>query len=78
MKKFLEKIKEIKLSGWISIALAVITPVLAYYGISGEDLTTWVKLGDFIMQAFGNPYVVFLMCAGLYGAIQNPKTKGII
>lgn len=78
MKAFLEKLREIKLSGWISIALAIFTPVLAYFGLSGEDLTTWGKLGEVIVQAISNPYVVFLMLAGLYSAIQNPKTKGII
>ena len=75
MKEFLEKLKEIKLSGWISIALAVITPVLAYFGMTGEDFTTWGKVGEVIVQAVSNPYVVFLMLVGLYGAIQNPKTK---
>lgn len=78
MKAFLEKLKEIKLSGWISIALAVITPVLAYFGMTGEDFTTWGKVGEVIVQAVSNPYVVFLMLVGLYGAIQNPKTKGVI
>lgn len=78
MKEFLEKLKEIKLSGWISIALAVITPVLAYFGMTGEDFTTWGKVGEVIVQAVSNPYVVFLMLVGLYGAIQNPKTKGVI
>lgn len=78
MKAFLEKLKKIKLSGWISIALAVITPVLAYFGMTGEDFTTWGKVGEVIVQAVSNPYVVFLMLVGLYGAIQNPKTKGVI
>lgn len=78
MKAFLEKLKKIKLSGWISITLAVITPVLAYFGMTGEDFTTWGKVGEVIVQAVSNPYVVFLMLVGLYGAIQNPKTKGVI
>ena len=78
MKEFLEKLKEIKLSGWISVTLAVITPVLAYFGMTGEDFTTWGKVGEVIVQAVSNPYVVFLMLVGLYGAIQNPKTKGVI
>lgn len=78
MKNFLSKIKEIKLSGWVSIVLAVFTPVLAYFGMAGEDFTTWATLWDVMIQALSNPYVVFLMFTGLYSAIQNPRTKGVI
>lgn len=78
MKNFIEKIKEIQLSGWFAILLALVTPVLAYYGMSGEDFTTWSSVGEIIIKAISNPYVVVLMITSLYSAIQNPKTKGII
>ena len=40
--------------------LAVLTPILAYAGLTVKDLTTWQALGDLLIGALSNPYVCLL------------------
>ncbi len=40
---------------WITVGLSVITPLFAYYGITGADLTTWQSVWTLIMDAVSNP-----------------------
>lgn len=62
---------------WVSVVVAVLTPVLAYFGITMQEITTWQALVDVLFQAVSNPYVVVLMLVSLYNAILDPTTKGI-
>lgn len=41
-------------------ALAVFVPVLAYFGLSFEQLNSWPVVWDVFVQAISNPYVVIL------------------
>ena len=41
-------------------ALAVFVPVLAYFGLSFEQLDSWPVVWDVFVQAISNPYVVIL------------------
>lgn len=71
------KVRGRNLTFWVSVVLSVVAPVLAYFGISGADLTTWPALGDLIIRAVSNPYVVGTMLVALYNAIIDPTTSGI-
>lgn len=62
---------------WINTALAIATPIFAYFGIKGSDLTTWGSLFGVILDAIKNPYVVGLVLVSLWNNIINPATKGI-
>ena len=59
------------------VALSVVTPVLAYFGITGADFTTWAAVWSFIVDALSNPYVVILMIVSFFNATTDPTTKGI-
>ncbi len=59
------------------LVLSVLTPILAYMGITMADLTTWVKVWEVIVQAISNPYVLVLVIANVYNTIIDPTTKGI-
>lgn len=59
------------------LLISVIAPVLAYMGISYEDLTTWDMLFDVISRAFSNPYIVGLMIVNVYIALNDPTTTGL-
>jgi len=61
---------------WISVALSLGTPLFAYYGISGAELTTWGSVWSLATDAVSNPYVLTLMGASLYGSLNDPTTKG--
>lgn len=62
---------------YVQIALAFITPILAYMGLTMQDLTTWAKLGSVIISAMSNPYVLGLVAVSVYNAIIDPTTTGI-
>ena len=59
------------------IILAILTPILAYAGLTMQDITTWKTLGDLIMNALCNPYVLGLVGVSVWNAINDPTTKGI-
>ena len=61
----------------LQLALSIVAPVLAYNGISGDDLTTWAAVGELVVGAAKNPYVLFLVFVSVYNAITDPTTKGI-
>ena len=77
MKKFDWKERFKNKIFWVNTILSVATPILAYFGISGSDLTTWGSLFGLILDALKNPYVVGLVLVSLWNNVINPVTKGI-
>ena len=59
------------------IILAVLTPILAYAGLTVKDLTTWQALGDLMMGALSNPYVLGLVVVSVFNAVTDPTTSGV-
>ena len=57
--------------------LAVLTPILAYAGLTVKDLTTWKALGDILIGALSNPYVLGLVVVSLFNAVTDPTTSGV-
>lgn len=62
---------------WAQIALAIITPILAYFGLTGADLTSWPMLGNTLLAAVSNPYVCALVVVSVWNAINDPTTAGV-
>ena len=62
---------------WLQVALAVGVPVFAYYGISGVEITSWAVLGNLVVDAVSNPYVLFTTAVSLYNSITDPTTRGV-
>ena len=61
----------------LQIVLALLTPILAYAGITASDITTWGKLGELLFNAISNPYVLGLVGVSVWNALNDPTTKGI-
>ena len=61
---------------YVQIVLSVLTPILAYSGLTATDLTTWAALGDVLGQALSNPYVLSLVIVSVYNALVDPTTVG--
>ena len=59
------------------IILAVLTPILTYAGLTVKDLTTWQALGDLLMGALSNPYVLGLVVVSVFNAVTDPTTSGV-
>lgn len=63
-------------SFWVSVAIAIITPILAYMGITAQDITTWPALGNVLLQAVSNPYILVMVAVSVYNAVVDPTTTG--
>ena len=61
----------------VQIILAILTPILAYAGLTYQDLTTWQKLGELLLGAISNPYVLGLIAVSVWNALNDPTTAGV-
>jgi len=59
------------------LVLAILTPILAYAGLTAQDLTTWGALGKLLLNAVSNPYVLSLVIVSVWNAVNDPTTRGI-
>lgn len=59
------------------LVLAVLTPILAYAGLTVQDLTSWEALGNILLNAISNPYVLGLVAVSMWNAVNDPTTAGI-
>lgn len=57
--------------------LAFLMPVLAYGGLTVQDLTTWGAVWDMLKMAVLNPYVLGLVLVNLWQTVNDPTTTGI-
>lgn len=62
---------------WAQIVLAILTPILAYLGLTLQDLTTWGAVFAALGEAVKNPYVLGLVVVSVWNACNDPTTKGI-
>jgi len=62
---------------YTQVVLAILLPILAYMGLTLQDLTTWFELGKVLLNAVSNPYVLGLVVVSVYNAVSDPTTKGI-
>lgn len=59
------------------LIMSVLLPILTYMGLTVNDLTSWKLLGDALIKAIGNPYVLGLVVVSVWNAINDPTTKGV-
>ena len=59
------------------LVLAVLTPILAYAGLTAQDLTSWSIVGKILLEAIKNPYVLTLVIISIWNAANDPTTAGI-
>lgn len=62
---------------YVQLLLAVLTPILAYMGLTMSDLTTWSAVGNVLLQAVSNPYILGLVVVSVWNAINDPTTSGV-
>ena len=61
----------------VQFILAILSPILAYAGLTLSDLTSWVTLGKVLLDAISNPYVLGLMAVSIWNALNDPTTAGV-
>ena len=59
------------------LVLAIFTPILAYAGLTAQDLTSWKALFELIVGAISNPYVLGLVVVSVWNALNDPTTSGV-
>ena len=59
------------------LILAILMPILAYAGLTLQDLTSWEVLGNILLGAIKNPYVLGLIAVSVWTALNDPPTAGI-
>ena len=59
------------------LVLAILTPILAYAGLTAQDLTTWYALGDLLWGAISNPYVLGLVVVSVWNCVNDPTSSGV-
>ena len=62
---------------YVSVTLSIITPILTYFGLSWEQMTTWDALGTLFVDAIKNPVVVVAVIVSLYNTVIDFTTSGI-
>lgn len=62
---------------WAQVILAVLTPIFAYFGLNGADITSWEMLGKTLLSAIANPYVCVTVVISVFNAVNDPTTKGM-
>ena len=62
---------------WVQVAVAIVLPILAYFGLSWEDMTTWGAIGRVLLDAVKNPVVLVAVVVSVFNAINDPTTKGL-
>ena len=61
----------------VQLVLAIITPILAYFGLAWEDMTTWASIGVMLLDAVKNPVVVVAVVVSVWNAVTDPTTAGL-
>lgn len=61
---------------WRNIVISIVAPVLAYLGMSWEEITTWSALWGLLGQAVANPVILVAVICSVWNAINDPTTAG--
>lgn len=61
----------------LQLVLAILTPILAYGGLTVQNLTSWKILGEVLLSAISNPYVLSLVGISIWNALNDPTTAGL-
>ena len=62
---------------WIQITAALLLPMLAYFGLAWEDMTSWGALWDMFLRAVQNPVVLLAAAVSVFNAVTDPTTAGV-
>ena len=61
----------------MQVLMAIIMPILAYGGLTVQDLTTWGAVWEMVIGAVSNPYVLGLVVVSVWNAVNDPTTTGL-
>lgn len=56
---------------------ALLIPILAYFGLKFEDITSFDTLLDVLSKFIGNPYLLGLTVVNALNMVPDPTSKGL-
>lgn len=62
---------------WVQVIVAIVLPILAYLGLSWDDMTSWEAFGGIFVEAVKNPVILVSVVVSVWNAINDPTTKGL-
>ena len=62
---------------WVQVVLAIVLPILSYFGYSFESMTSWDIVGQTLLRAIQNPYVIGITLVSVANTLNDPTTKGL-
>lgn len=62
---------------WVQMAAAVVLPILAYLGLSWDDMTSWAALWGIFVEAVKNPVILASVAVSIWNAVNDPTTRGV-
>lgn len=61
----------------IRFVLAIVLPILTYYSLKFEDLTSWAGVYDLFLKFLSNPYLIGLSIVSALNMVPDPTTAGL-
>ena len=61
----------------IRLLLAIILPILTYFGLKFEDLTSWGGVYELLLKFLSNPYLSGLSVFSALNMAPDPTTAGL-
>ena len=58
------------------LALAIALPILTYFGVNFQDLTSWGAVFTLLGKFASNPYLIGLTIANVLNIVPDPTTAG--
>ena len=62
---------------WVQLFMAILLPIIGYFGLTVENLTSWQILLNTLANAIQNPYVLGLVIVSVWNTLIDPTTKGL-
>lgn len=62
---------------WANLAAAILLPILAALGLNWNDMTSWARLVNVLLQAIQNPVIVVSVIVSVWNLINDPTTSGL-
>ena len=59
------------------ILASFIVPILAYFGLRWEDMTSWAALGNALLSAVKSPVILVSVLVSVWNLINDPTTAGL-
>ena len=61
----------------IRLLLAIILPILTYFGLKFGDLTSWGGVYELLLKFLSNPYLIGLSVFSALNIVPDPTTAGL-